>query len=106
MRFIKKQYPVNFIFIFLLVLYFFSSCKSRSLTDQMVNHKPKERRWNKWRKKREMKNNKAYNPYLEMKTGEKPSDKINAEGKRAIRKAKRAIRKEKRRLRRLKGAYK
>ena len=72
----------------------------------MFNNKPKERKWNAWRKKREMKNNKAYNPYLEKKGSEKPSAQIDSDSKRAIREAKRAIRKEKRRLRRKKGAYK
>ncbi|MFN5183670.1 MAG: hypothetical protein ACK5D5_11680 [Bacteroidota bacterium] len=106
MRYLGSKNLFISLLILNAVLLKFSSCKSRGFQDQLINNKPKERKWNKWRKKKEMKNGRAYNPYLEKKASEKPSAELNQQNKRAERLAKRAIRKEKRKLRRKKGAYK
>jgi hypothetical protein len=94
-------------FVLVLSLLFFASCNTpRSLTDEMVGHKPKERTWNRRKQRKEMRNKTAYNPYLEMKAKDKPNAKLSKENKRIERIAKRTIRREKRKLRRTKGAYK
>ncbi len=91
----------------MLALLLIVSCKTpRSLTDEMVGQKHKERTWNRRKQRREMRNKTAYNPYLEMKAKDKPNAKLSKENKRIERIAKRTIRKEKRKLRRTKGAYK